>query len=83
MLEAEIRVIVRDRLERWGRVCRRAHATPALLLAVGHDGREGELSVCVPDDDCIDHDLPLLLRAVADMIESGDPRVRHTGPRKE
>ena len=42
--------ITRERLEEWRRVLQRAHATPALLLGVGHDEHDGEVHVLVPKD---------------------------------
>lgn len=42
--------ITRDRLEEWRQVLRSAKATPVLMVAVGHEEREGELHVLVPED---------------------------------
>lgn len=42
--------IARERLRDWQRDCVRDHATPALLLAIGHDERSGEIHVYIPDD---------------------------------
>jgi hypothetical protein len=42
--------ICQERLTDWMRDCIRDHATPALLLAIGHDAHSGETHIYVPDD---------------------------------
>ncbi len=41
--------VTRERLTEWTLLLSRAHATPALLLAIGHDEHEGEVHVLVPE----------------------------------
>jgi hypothetical protein len=45
-----VTAITRHRLEDWGTDCIRDHATPALLLAIGHAAHSGETHIYVPDD---------------------------------
>jgi hypothetical protein len=42
--------ITQERLDAWQELLDIQHATPIMLLAVGHDSRAGEVHVCVPDD---------------------------------
>jgi hypothetical protein len=49
-----VEAISTERLQLWLLDCIRDHATPALLLAIGHDDASGEAHVYVPDDPSID-----------------------------
>lgn len=40
--------ITQDRLKGWTEELAVVHATPFLLVAIGHDERSGEIHVCVP-----------------------------------
>jgi hypothetical protein len=42
--------ITAARFDEWRETLRRAHATPALCLAIGHDHASGEIHLCIPDD---------------------------------
>lgn len=55
MTEVPVEQITRQRLKDWGNDCIRDHATPALLLAVGHDHVSGEVHLYVPDDPFFDN----------------------------
>jgi hypothetical protein len=46
--------ITEERLAHWAIDCVRDHATPALLLAIGHDEQQGEIHIYVPDDPMFD-----------------------------
>ena len=45
----DVQGITIERLKDWGADCIRDHATPALLLAIGHDDHAGEIHVYIPD----------------------------------
>jgi len=61
--------IVQERLTDWGRDCVRDHATPALLLAIGHDHASGEVHLYVPDDPFFDNQrIAQLLRLALQQI---------------
>ena len=42
--------ITHELFEEWASGLASVHATPALLLGIGHDERDGELHVLVPED---------------------------------
>lgn len=48
MNRSEIRNITNDRLLEWSETLIAAHATPFVLLGVGHDHASGEVHLCVP-----------------------------------
>ena len=50
-----VQAITIERLKEWGRDCMEDHATPALMLAIGHDEHQGEIHVYVPED--VDKDM--------------------------
>jgi hypothetical protein len=54
--------ITRERLDEWAETLDQAHATPMLMVAVGHDEQVGEMHVIVPDG--VDRDqVKIFLRA--------------------
>lgn len=50
MTREHIAAITEDRLRQWADSCIEAHATPAFLLAFGHDHASGEWHLCVPEN---------------------------------
>jgi hypothetical protein len=58
-----VAVISYGRISEWLGYCIRDHATPVVLLAVGHDEASGELHVYRPEDGLSDRDLAHLLHA--------------------
>src|SRR5436309_5857950 len=46
----EIRAICEDRLARWTEKLVGEHATPVVLVGVGHDARKGMLVICAVDE---------------------------------
>jgi hypothetical protein len=48
--QEEVERICRERLEAWGKRLAEAHATPVLLLGVGHDHRSGEAVLVTTED---------------------------------
>jgi len=42
--------ITKQRLEGWAQILKDQHATPLLLVGVGHDENIGRLAICVPED---------------------------------
>lgn len=59
-----VEIITRERLERWGQDCVREHATPLVLIAVGHDAVAGKIVICRPEDGPTDAEIGALLRRV-------------------
>jgi hypothetical protein len=47
---ARIREICRQRLQQWEGRLVEEHATPALLIGVGHDHKSGQLVLLVPEE---------------------------------
>lgn len=63
MTEVRIRSITTERLVRWTEKLIAQHATPALLLGIGHDHNSGQLVLCCTED-ISDEDLRKLVRGV-------------------
>jgi len=66
----DVQAITIERLKDWGADCIRDHATPALLLAIGHDDRSGEVHVYVPDDPLFDK------RAIRELLRMAEVGLR-------
>lgn len=70
MTKKELAAITVERLEGWGRVIVENHATPMLLVGVGHDHVSGNLHLCIPEDTPIsNHEYALILRNIAAQLE--------------
>ncbi len=50
MNEVELDWICREQMNRWRRRAVEAHATPVLMLSVGHDQHSGALGVHITED---------------------------------
>lgn len=61
-------MITRDRLWKWGAKLDLEHATPVILVGVGHDQNSGQTVVCIPED-VTDEQLCGFLRAVLKELE--------------
>lgn len=61
--------ITKERLERWENRLSAAHATPILLVAIGHDHNSGQLVVCTLDEPELDNAKlrVLLMRALTEL----------------
>jgi hypothetical protein len=72
MTADEIASINRERLTRWRLDLELQHATPAVLVGVGHDHREGDLVLCACEgsDAPTDRELALMLRWAAEQLEA-------------
>lgn len=60
--------ITQERLGSWRERLREAHATPLVLIGVGHEHKSGELVLCVPegvDDRLLEGSLRFALAALA------------------
>lgn len=68
MRREEIRDICNERLSGWVQRAVQIHATPMLLITVGHDHNSGELHVFVPEDTPTD-----LIRAALEFALKGLP----------
>ncbi len=69
------------RLESWRKRLKENHATPLLLIGVGHGERSGQLVICVPEG--VDDDLLLgsLLFAIETLKPGSIPQ--HHGESRE
>jgi len=82
MTSREIRAIIRaicaGRLAGWADRLVEEHATPAVLIGVGHGRVSGRLCLCVTEDGFTDAQIAALLRCVADELDQGRAERRHT-----
>ena len=53
-MTVDVATIATERLFLWTKDCISDHATPALLLSIGHDHVSGEAHLYVPDDATFD-----------------------------
>lgn len=66
----KIKEICTKRLGRWQKKLEEKHATPVLLMGVGHDHNSGKLVVCC-NEDCSDAQLSLWLAGALGEIKFG------------
>lgn len=71
--------ITSERLNEWRDRLREEHATPLVLLGVGHEHKSGQLVLCVPEG--VDDDL--LIGSLLFALESIQPGLvpKHHGER--
>lgn len=50
MTRVDTEAITRERLARWAERLRERHATPLVLVGVGHDERSGQVTVVAVDE---------------------------------
>jgi hypothetical protein len=50
MNQVEIEKICRDRLDRWIQNLVKEHATPVVLVGVGHDDQSGKVVICTTEE---------------------------------
>ena len=60
--------ITAERLSRWGNYLAAKHATPLLVLGMGHDERRGTVEVCIPADVPLP-DVLVAIRAALRILE--------------
>jgi len=60
--------ITPERLERWSKCLTELHATPLVLVAIGHDHVSGELTVLTCEE-MSDRDLCTILRGALAVLE--------------
>ena len=65
--------ITERRLERWAKSLSEDHATPVLLVGVGHDEKSGALSVCTCAD-VDDERMELILMAALKRLRNGETK---------
>lgn len=70
MTREQIEDIIASRIVQWGVVLRDMHATPMLLLGVGHDHAVGKLHVVVPDS-VGTQEIKAMLLAALEMLDKG------------
>lgn len=68
MTRDKIHKINVERLGRWKNKLVDNHATPVMLLGVGHDHKEGELQICITEERT-DQQIYLLLKEACRMME--------------
>ena len=68
MSPEQVAEVTAFRLSDWGRMLVAKHATPAVLIAVGHDHVSGDVTVLVPDDATM-QEVITLLRGVAVSLQ--------------
>lgn len=67
MTSGEVAAVTTERLKRWGERLTEAHATPALLVGVGHDHAGGQLHVVIPEDMPTEMAIAFLRKALAEI----------------
>lgn len=75
MNREEIEAICRERLEGWQQHLVEEHATPIILVGMGHDERSGELVVCTTEGLAKEYIVALLeggLRMLRRSLETGE-----------
>lgn len=70
-MSVPVSAITSERLELWRADCVRDHATPLMLIAVGHDHVSGELHVYIPEDLPNEDELATLLVDIARRLKGG------------
>lgn len=73
MTRQQIVSITRERLDRWAERLAGEHATPAVLVGVGHDHREGNLVLCVTEDGPSEAEIAAFLRWAARQLDGDTP----------
>lgn len=68
MDKAFIRKTCSDRLDSWSQLLVKDHATPALLLGIGHDHKSGSLFICTVQD-MAKQDIEKLLRIALERLD--------------
>jgi hypothetical protein len=66
-MPVNVREITHERLGIWEKLIINAHATPTLLLGIGHDHVKGQLVVCVTEDCSNEEVLMLLYGAIKEL----------------
>lgn len=61
--------ITKERLAGWANRLKEEHSTPLLLIAIGHDEKAGQLTICVPEG--VEDDL--LIGSLLYVLESLKP----------
>ena len=46
----KVKQICSDRLQRWIFKLLTEHSTPVCLIGIGHDHKQGQVTVCIPED---------------------------------
>jgi hypothetical protein len=59
--------ITQDRLAQWALRLETSHATPVLLVGVGHDHVSGQIVICVTEERTDKEILALLKKAVREL----------------
>lgn len=69
MNDDRIRQICKDRLAMWTDDLVGDHSTPVLLLGVGHDDKEGIITICTVEDMDLERIIVFLCMAVDRLLE--------------
>ena len=74
MKPEEIKAIILQRLGSWAPSLEEEHATPILLVGVGHDHKLGQVVLCTTEDMSIEETIGFLAGAMAILLRrSGGP----------
>ena len=74
MTNQECQNITAGRLRDWSRHLARGHATPLLLLAVGHDQRCGQITICTVEQMDTANIIAALRSALDQLCREGEPK---------
>ena len=72
MTRNQVRVINHDRLRSWAERLTEQHATPLLLVGMGHDHAIGVTPICTLEAGPSVPELVELRRGAADLLERGE-----------
>ena len=75
MERVRVREICKERLDAWTNILVSSHATPVILVAVGHDHNKGELHI-ITLEEMGNKELSLLLAGALEKILDGEQRCR-------
>lgn len=70
-----VRAITRGRMSQWAKNLTRKHHTPVLVMGIGHDHIQGQISV-ITVEDVDDQELALMLRHALGEVQN---RLNHEG----
>jgi hypothetical protein len=70
-MPVNVKKITHERLGRWEKKMVLSHATPALLIGVGHDHVNGQIVICVTEDRTDNEIILFLQGAIKELQKAG------------
>ena len=61
-----------ERIPRWAAKLKFEHATPVILIGIGHDHESGQITVCVPEN-LTDFQIKAILSSALLNLDKEDP----------